>query len=322
MSVQKVRWPVLAGALLALSACASISPPVQSPVAAELDPAGSWIAPEAKPQDLLYVSDAQGNVDVYTYPAGKRAGVLKGFNSPAGLCSDRAGNVYVVDTGLLEVLKYKHGGTKPVQSLYVMGFYPYGCAVDPSSGDVAVADFASQKQGPGGLSIFHPGQTFPSTYQATGFNAYFFCTYDNAGNVFVDGADYGSYHSLFAELPNGSTTFTPISLNATIAYPGGITWDGNDLVTQDSSSRILYRFKVSGTTGTSVGKTAFKGDRSTLIHQFAIDGTSIVMPYGTTGRAVRKIGFWPYPGGGGATKSMAVAHATELVGVTLSAGRK
>lgn len=321
-TMRLTRLVFLAAALAGLSACGSISAPLQSASSTQFNAAGSWTSRAAAQNNLLYVSDARGTVDIFTYPDGKPAGELKGFDSPAGLCTDSSGDLYVVDTGLFEVLEYEHGGTKPINEFFVMGFYPYGCAVDPSSGDLAVADFASQQQGPGGLSVFHAGQTFPSTYQDQAFNAYFFCAYDDRGNIFVDGADYGSYHTLFAELPNGSTTFTPISLDKTIGYPGGLAWDGAYLATQDTASRVLYRFKMSGAKGKAVGSTSFKGARSTLVHQFAIAGKSIVMPYGTTGRVLRKLGFWPYPNGGSASKSIAVAHATELFGVALSAAKK
>jgi DNA-binding beta-propeller fold protein YncE len=323
MSANRLKQLLFLGGLIAsVSACSSSGATPAATTATRFDAAGSWIAPAASKQPLLYVSDADGNVDIFSYPDGKPVGKLKGFSSPAGLCSDSAGDVYVVDTGLLEVLEYKHGGTTPTTSLFVMGYYPYGCAVDPTTGNVAVADYASQKQGAGGVSIFHPGQTFPSTYQDTAFNAYFFCSYDNNGNLFVDGADYGSYHTELAEMPSGSTSFTAISLDKTIVYPGGVMWDGTNLAIQDTTSRILYRFKIAGTKGKTAGSTVFNGDRTTLIHQFWIAGNSIVIPYGTTQRLVRKIGVWPYPGGGAVTKSFSVPRSTELVGVTLSAPHK
>jgi hypothetical protein len=322
MAIKLSRSIFLAGVLTSLNACGSIPSATQPATATPFNAAGSWISPAATQQSLLYVSDAHGSVNIFTYPDGKPAGELKGFSSPAGLCSDSSGNVYVVDTGNFELLEYKHGGTKPIKSLYVMGYFPYGCAVDPSSGDIAVADIASQKQGPGGVSIFQPGQAFPSTYQDAAINAYFFCSYDTNGNVFVDGADYGSYHTLFAELPKGSTNFTAIAIDKTIGFPGAVAWDGGDLVTQDTASQVLYRFKVSGSKATSVSSASFNGDRTKLIHQFAIAGKSVVMPYGTVGRIVRKVGMWPYPSGGAESKAVDVKHSTELVGVTVSVPRK
>ena len=197
-----------------------------------------------------------------------------------------------------------------------------GSTVDPANGDVAVADFTSVTQWPGALSIFHNGKVLPSSYQDSAFNAYFFCSYDDRGNVFVDGADVGSYHTDFAELTKGSTAFTNILLDKTIGYPVGVQWDGKYMAVQDTASRVLYRFKIAGDKGKSVGSVRFAGDKSTLLHQFWVQAPSIVMPYGPTGRQVRRVGIWPYPAGGTATNTFVVTRSTELVGVTVSLAKK
>ena len=74
-------------------------------------------APNAKGQALLYISDLGANaVDVYTYPQGDSVTSLTGFGSVAGLCSDKAGDVFVVDeAGPVDV--YPHGGTTPIRKL-------------------------------------------------------------------------------------------------------------------------------------------------------------------------------------------------------------
>jgi DNA-binding beta-propeller fold protein YncE len=322
------RLTLFAALAALLVGCNGRAMPLQAPQAAAqpagsgFDSTGSWMAPAAAKQDLLYVSDARGTVSVFSYPGGKQVGLLKGFQSPAGLCSDASGNVFVVDTNDFHVMKYKHGGTEPIKSLWTVGYYPFGCAVDPATGDLAVANFTSQLQGPGSVSIFRPGQAFPSTYEDPAFNAYFFCTYDDHSNLFVDGADNGSYHTEFAELSNGSTLFTTIALDKKIGYPGGVQWDGTYVDVQDTASRVLYRFKIAGSKGKSSGSVRFKGDLSSLIHQFWIQGQTIVMPYGPVARQVRDVGFWPYPAGGSATKSITVAHATELIGATISLAHK
>jgi hypothetical protein len=203
----------------------------------------------------------------------------------------------------------------------MFGYFPFGCAVDPASGDVAVANYSAQPSGPGSLSVFRAGAFFPTTYTDPDFNAYFFCSYDDHGDIFVDGADTNSYHTEFAELPNGSGSFKAIALDKTIGFPGGVQWDGTYMAVQDTESRVLFRFKITGSRGKSAGAVRFKSDRSTLLHQFWIAGHAIVTPYGTFSRLVRDVGSWPYPAGGSLTKSIGVAHATELVGVTLSAAR-
>jgi len=48
------------------------------------DRSGSWMLPEAKSEDLLYISDVTG-VHVFSYPKGTLVGDLTGFASPQGL---------------------------------------------------------------------------------------------------------------------------------------------------------------------------------------------------------------------------------------------
>jgi len=290
---------------------------------ARFNNAGSWVSPDAAGGDLLYVSDARGSVYMFTYPAGKLVGLIKGFHSPAGLCSDKSGNVFVVNTNDLDVLEFKHGGTKSTQELNDFGHFPFGCAVDPKSGDVAVANYASTLSlGPGSVSIFHGGHGIPSSYQDQAFNAYFFCGYDDKGNLFVDGADYGSYNTQFAELAYGSSTLNSVTLDQTIGYPGGVMWDGKYLAVQDTYTRTLYRFKMAGSKGSSVGSVKFKGNNTSLLAQFWLDGSTILMPYGTLPRAVHRVGYWPYPKGGPVSQSFGVKNASELVGITISVAKK
>ncbi len=325
MRTHMTRQLPLLGALAAsLSGCAGMgsTPPAAAlsapAVRQRFDSTGSWIEPSAVKGDLLYVSDTRGSVDVFSWPAGKPVGILRGFQNPAGLCSDPKGNVFVVDSNNLEVLKYRHGGTKPVKTLLMFGYFPFGCAVDPKSGNVAVANLTSQSQGPGSLSIFVSGQAIPRSYTDPALNTFFFCSYDDHGNVFVDGADSGSRHTKFAELASGSSTLGPVSLDKTITYPGGVQWDGTYLTVQDTATRILYRFAMSGSNGKSAGTVRFEGDKSTLVHEFAISGKTIAMPYGSGARHATKIGFWDYPQGGKLQYSASVKRAAELVGVTVS----
>jgi hypothetical protein len=54
--------------------------PQQSAIAAHAERGKSWMLPEAKTEDLLYVSsNDQGAVYVYTYPEGKIVGTLSGL---------------------------------------------------------------------------------------------------------------------------------------------------------------------------------------------------------------------------------------------------
>jgi hypothetical protein len=95
--------------------------------------------PEAKSGVLLYVSK-HTNVVIYSYPSGKVIGKLRGFEYASGLCSDRRGDVWVTDSRKSQVSEYEYSGTKPIARLSDDD-EPVGCAVDPRSGDIAVANY-------------------------------------------------------------------------------------------------------------------------------------------------------------------------------------
>jgi hypothetical protein len=312
----------LATSALLVSACSDAGTPPSTSAVASREPAGSWMAPEAASQDLLYVSDSNGTIDVFSYPSGRRVGAIKGLASPTGLCSDDSGNVFVPETNNLDVLEFPHGATKSVKTLHDFGHYPFGCSVDPRTQDVAVANYSTTSQKQSNVAIFRAGHNLPNFYQDPAVNSFFFCGFDDKSNLYVDGADVGSYHTLFAELPAGSTTFTNITLDKTIGYPGGVQWDGKYVAVQDSYNRAVYRFKITGANGKSMKTVHFTNDRSTLIAQFWIAGTKIILPYGTNKRAVRSVGYWAYPAGGSASQSFKVHPVTELIGVTLSRAKK
>lgn len=328
MRTSMLRLPLALALAAIVAGCAGVATTPFIPdlrpsfVHQPLNPVGSWMEPAAAKQDLLYVSDARGSVDVFSWPGGKPVGVLRGFRNPAGVCSDPKGNVFVVDSDALEVLKYRHGGTKPVKTLLMFGYFPFGCAVDPKTGDVAVTNITSNSQGPGSLSIFKAGEAIPRSYTDPALKAFIFCSYDDRSNVFVDGTNNGSTRAKFAELAAGSSTLSAVSLDQTITYPGGVQWDGRDLAVQDTATRLLYRFKISGSNGKSMGTVRFDGDKTRLLTEFAISGKTIVMPYGSVGRHVVKVGFWDYPGGGALQNSLSVKRAAELVGVTVSLARR
>jgi hypothetical protein len=68
--------------------------PQTSTIGARADRGKSWTLPEAKNEDLLYVANFS-NVMIYSYPAGKVVGQLKGFTANASECVDAQGDDYV-----------------------------------------------------------------------------------------------------------------------------------------------------------------------------------------------------------------------------------
>jgi len=276
---------------------------------------GSWMASDAKKLDLLYVSDYQtDDVDVYSYPAGKLSGVLKGvlkgFPLQAGLCSDNAGNVFIPDSANSSVLEYAHGSTKLARSLLDTYRYPYSCAVDPNSGDLAVVDLESLS-GAGGVSIYANAHGAPKFYSYGFIFKYYFAAYDDRGDLFADATfDVPSQPTAFVELPKGAKALQSISLDCTIAIAGGVSWDGTHVVVADSKSSTLYRFKIAGSAGTVVGTT--KLEKGRFLAQYVLDSGSL------SGAEFhgKSLGFWKFPAGGAPVKS--IGGLGEPFGVTLS----
>ena len=190
----------------------------------------SWIAPNVKKGDLLYVSDA-GTEDVYvfSYPTGRLKGKLVGFSQPQGLCADVAGNVFIANAGASEIIEYAHAGTSPIATLSDATRHPIGCSVDATTGNLAVSNFE------GSVSIFKSARGKPKTYIAhniilTGY----FCSYDDEGNLYFDGSNDVDF--ALVELPKGHNRFTTITLNRIIYFPGGVQWDGKYLAVGEQGS--------------------------------------------------------------------------------------
>ena len=97
-----VRYTVSCLAVAMLAACAARPPmggagamPQTLPSARHAEHGRSWMLPEAKRENLLYVVDEGArDVYVYSYPQRVLVGTL-GFDYPTGDCVDKAGNVWI-----------------------------------------------------------------------------------------------------------------------------------------------------------------------------------------------------------------------------------
>lgn len=297
-----------AAAMFSTACSGSVPPqanvPALAPDRATIDRSPSWMAPDAKKHDLLYISDEGTNdVYVYSYPAGTLKGTLTGFDEPYGMCTDKAGNVFVTNTEKSEILEYKRGAKKPIATLSDTGYYPVDCSVDPTTGNLAVTNFQALGSKPGDVAIYAGATGTPTTYSDSSIPLYEFCSYDDKGNLFIDG--YNSTGGFaFAELPAGSSGFTNISINATIYQPGGVQWDGKYVAVGDQyygngPASAIYRVRVSGSSGTVVGTTLLKqGTDEVQVVQFWKRGTKVI---GGNVDA-QSADIWKYPAGGNAGK--------------------
>ena len=279
----------------------------------------SWMAPDAGKLDLLYVSDYVTNdVDAYSFPQGKLSGVLRGvlkdFVSPNGLCTDKSGDVFIPDSSNSTILEYAHGSTHLARTLTDREAIPFSCAVDPSSGDLAVVNIVSA-HGPGNVAIYVHARGRPTLYDFGSVFLWYFAAYDERGDLFIDAADdVPSEPIAFLELARGSSGLAEIDLDQTIHAPGGVGWDGKHVTVADSDASVIYRFSIAGTAGVRVGTTALR--RGHYVTQYVISGNDVI---GANYRGA-SVAFWKYPAGGTPVKT--IGGFGEPFGITLSPARK
>jgi hypothetical protein len=264
----------------------------------------SFMLSQAKSQPLLYISDA-GTNDVYVYslPSGKRVGMLGGFDEPQGECSNGAGDVFVTNTQKSEILEYAHGGTKPIARLKDHGFYPVGCSIDPTTGNLAATNIFATDGRYGSVAIYKGASGSPTRFTDSNIYYYYFCGYDNRGNLYVDGYTPDNAFA-FAELASGSSTFLNVALDQTIYVPGMVQWDGKYVTIGDQeyderSASILYEFTIRGSAGFLEDMTPLTGARDVV--QAWIDGHTAYAPDSQK----TDVGFYHYRSGGAPYKTLA-----------------
>lgn len=267
--------------------------------------ATSWMTPGAAHQNLLYVSDAGTNdVYVYSWPQTRFVGKLKGFSDPQGECVDKKGDVWIANLGTSQMIEYAHGGTKPIATLNNVGYAVNGCAVDPTTGNLAVTIMEKNGQSSGGsggyVVIYKKARGTPKIYSDGSPHYPFFCGYDDRGNLYVDGAgDINPWDEFeFAKLPAGSSTFTDATLNENLNYSGGMQWHGRYIVVGDSRANVIYKFAIRGVYGYENGATPL--DNASDVLQFWIEGHDVIGP--NSGSA--SVMVWKYPARGAPVKTL------------------
>jgi hypothetical protein len=274
-------------------------------VAMHPDHGPSWMAPEAKAQNLLYLTNyGANNVLVFSYPQDKLVGTLTGlFNLPDGDCTDKKGDVWIVNQLFEGIVEYKHGGTNPIATLQDPGYYAGQCVVDPTTGNLIVTNNSTYSgSGPGNVAIYTHAKGSAKLYSVAGMYSVFFCAFDDKGNLYVDGLTSGGAGFQLAELPKGKKTFTDIPLKGgTIYFPGNIQWAGKYMAVGDQEYLDKYPhtsaiYQTTGAGGKIVGVTRLKGSIDVI--GFRIDGTTVIGPEGGT----NLVPFYKYPAGGSPIK--------------------
>ncbi len=294
-----------------LAGCGGSQPPTGAPgamqqssaIATHASHGGSWMLPEAKSDDLLYVSNGGTNtVTVYTWGYQHQVGTLTGFEAPRGLCADRNGDVFVTNSRTSQIFEYEHGGTSPINALSDPYGSPTACAVDPTTGDLAASN-TSPGSAPSSVLVYRDASGTPTQYADASVSLFYYPAYDNEGNLYVDGVGPSSPFQL-VELPKGGSTLTSVTLDDTPPFAGGLAWDGEYLALGfGSGPTAIHQFSMSGSSGRLEGSTTLSG--SDWVLEFAVPklfGNGKVNPRGK--RLIgadlpgNDVAYWIYPAGG------------------------
>jgi hypothetical protein len=218
-----------------------------------------------------------------------------------GDCVDQAGHVWIVDWDARTIVEFAHGGTKRLATVKnTQARNLLGCSVDLTTGDLAVTEVGPASGG--AVWIYANAKGTPKKYAPGFLNAPYFLSYDDAGNLFVDGLDANGAFAL-GELASGSSGFKSITVNPSVTFPGGVQWDGTNVAIgdqfyQNHHQSAIYQVTVSGSTGSVVGTTLLSG--SCDVPQFGLSGSSVVAPDDCLNNA----GFYSYPAGGAPTNTV------------------
>lgn len=265
--------------------------------------------------DLLYIAHDvrehgvyRGVVTVLTFPSGTAFATIPLDGFADGACSDASGNVWIVvgqQNHKYEAYEFAHGASKPIAKIAITHAHGIAgeCAIDPETGDLAVVVGAVNCGScHAGVDIWRGARKGKPETIAIPFTPVG-CTYDDSGNLFVDGYVGSTVFFAFGELARGSESFRAVRLDKMPGgYPGGVGWDGSYVVILAENVRRgpeLYRVDVSQYMGHVSGVVHLKGLYYGGV--FDVYGGSVV---GSRGNSGRMISLWPYPGGGKQTETL------------------
>lgn len=338
-SLGLIRYTLPIGAASALLAgCGVIQPPIGAPAAGTQSHAtsiadGSWLLPQAKGANLMYVSgDSTNKVYVYSYP-GTLVGELSGISHPTGECVDGTGDVFIVTgSGSVsnQVYEFSHGGTSPIATLSNPGLGA-SCSVDSATGNLAVANLYDPNNpgGRGDILIYTGAQGQPTAYSSSQFLGFGSCGYDNDGNLYAEGGTTGSGQPIeLGRLSNGSSSFEMMHLNKSV-YTGDlfwptVQWDGANMTIstiphtergKDSGPVSIYQLSISGTNATVVGTTTLNFKKNRHRGQTWIYKSNII---GSDSYKGGNVSTWSYPQGGKPSQTIEKIPDIELLGITVS----
>lgn len=202
--------------------------------------------------------------------------------------------MYITDRVAENIVEYAHGGTSPIAVINDYGFQDYACSVDPTTGNLAVANSYQRDGNAGGIAIFPPGGGEPHNYRILHVPNPLTCAYDDRGNLLVvSDLHYNGFHRIaLAYLQKNSSAFTLVSVWLDGRHVGGvynIQWDGEFWAL--SFRHNILRFSIDGSTGTQQSTVHLRKNHERTARFWITDGRiAVVQP--------ASVLYWMYPAGG------------------------
>jgi hypothetical protein len=275
--------------------------------------------------EIIYLSQEayQDSVLFFNYKTDKQLGTLMNFVIPMGQCVDKRGDVWITDEDKHSIQEYAHGGTSPLKTLSTYGL-AQGCSVDPTTGNLAVANRYSASGGDGDILVFKNGSGTPTAYTNSYCNVLDSPGYDSNGNLYV-GAEYEQKGaSVVCELPAGASSMRTVTVSVTVGSAGTVMWDGKyitlaDLFYGGGPTTAIYQMTEQASSGnlTVVGTTVLQDDDCgsgwTIVGQSYIVGKKNTPANKQQGTVVmgdnsycedEPFDFWAYPAGGNPIKQI------------------
>ena len=194
-----------------------------------------------------YVSDFyDSELLEFDYPKGDSSiGEISVADDPQGECGDALygaakRDFWVVNSGNDEIDEFAVDGTGPIKILSESTGEAAGCALDPSSGNLAVTVLGASD-----IVIF-TNASGTGTIVPDGLDSTYFAGYDNKGDLFVDGITESDTYGV-VEMASGSSSFKAVTLNNSIEFPGEMQWDGKYVTMDDQEAHVIYGYTCRGT---------------------------------------------------------------------------
>jgi hypothetical protein len=316
------RFALTIGAAALFAGCGGSQVPIDGPITTQQTGSGTPVyqskaQPLVSKDELLYVTDPNANlVYMVSLPSGKLVGKLTGFNQPLTDCSDAAGNVYITDSQDGQVRAYKHGAKSAFRVLSVTGYIPTGCSADPTTGDLAVASCCGSPNG--SLAVFKNARGSPKYYSNEEYEGYWFCTYDDRGNLFANAIRSGSSTFHVIELPKNKQRLFSITLRPSLSTTEApsLAWDGSALAIANDSPSAIYQYAIKGTHGVRTHTTKILGGKPFDMFYILASGKTRTLYATIIDNSVVSVGVYKYPKGGKPLQHL--YDAVDPLGVTVS----